>query len=433
MMSTDNIQGIYLGSRGKDFRDLIKQVLKKSKLKRKYVDILTDEESMKLYANAFTSDSVDEENNYQVMEQLGDLTGNKFIVTYMYKRFPQLKCSEGVKVAARLRINYGSKQSFAEISRKLGFWSFISATNDLRQRKMKPLLEDVFEAFLGTTEDILDTRMKTIGVGNAIVYNILSNIFDEMDISLKYEDLYDAKTRLKELFDLPANIIKLGPLVYKENKNKDDTITYSSVYRVDGGKYQEKPDGTLNKKRIIGGSYTLIGEGSAALKADAQQKSSSAALEVLKSQGWSKPIPLVYQKFNKNEDTKEEKLNIDKWGEDINMLQSTKEKTKYQNKYLSTPLSLYCRKQNEKGIRSCIDKHADPNIEDTDGLFSLDHLLISGVDEKITEQTMNSLYKYNKLLKINKQVYDMYYLDMLNPYFKEKEVVDRLKIINNKI
>merc|ERR1712127_565873 len=135
-MSTDNIQGIYLGSRGKDFRDLIKQVLKKSKLKRKYVDILTDEESMKLYANAFTSDSVDEENNYQVMEQLGDLTGNKFIVTYMYKRFPQLKCSEGVKVAARLRINYGSKQSFAEISRKLGFWSFISANNDLRQRKM---------------------------------------------------------------------------------------------------------------------------------------------------------------------------------------------------------------------------------------------------------------------------------------------------------
>ena len=139
-MTSDHVQGIYLGSRGEDFKKLIRSVLKKSKLKKKYIDMLTDNESMKSYASAFTSDSVDEDNNYQVMEQLGDLTGNKFIVMYMYKRFPQLKCSEGVKVVARLRINYGSKNSFAEFARKLGFWTFISATNDLRQRKMKSLL-----------------------------------------------------------------------------------------------------------------------------------------------------------------------------------------------------------------------------------------------------------------------------------------------------
>ena len=430
-MTSDHVQGIYLGSRGEDFKKLIRSVLKKSKLKKKYIDMLTDEDSMKSYSSAFTSDSVDEDNNYQVMEQLGDLTGNKFIVMYMYKRFPQLKCSEGVKVVARLRINYGSKNSFAEFARKLGFWTFISATNDLRQRKMKSLLEDVFEAFLGTTEDILDTRTGTIGVGNAIVYSILSNIFDEIDISLKYEDLYDSKTRLKELFDLPVNITKLGPLVYKESKSKDDSITYSSVYRVDGGKYQEKPDGTLNKKRIIGGTYTLIGEGSAALKADAQQKSSTAALNILKQQGWSKPIPLVYQKFNKNEDNKEEKIDMDKWGENINDLQSTKEKTKYQNKYLSTPLSFYCRTKNEEGIKCCIERKADPNIEDTDGLFSLDHLLISGVDEKISKQIMIDLFIYNKILKINKQVYDMYFIKMSNQYFKE--IIDRIIIIDNKI
>ena len=63
----------------------------------------------------------------QIKKQMGDLTINKFIVNYSYKRFPQLKCTEGVKVVARLRINYGSRQSFSEIAEKLGIWNYISA------------------------------------------------------------------------------------------------------------------------------------------------------------------------------------------------------------------------------------------------------------------------------------------------------------------
>ena len=212
MLSCEKQTGIYLGSRGDDFKEFIASLLKKGGLKDRYIDLLTDEDSMKVYACAFTSELIDPVNNYQVLEQIGDLTGNKFIVNYMYDRFPQLDCVEGVKVVARLRINYGAKESFCEIARKYGFWKYISATNDLRQRVMKPLLEDVFEAFLGATERIIDRR-KRVGVGYAIVYDILTTIFNDIDISLKYEDLYDSKTRLKELFDLHENSI--GPLVYK--------------------------------------------------------------------------------------------------------------------------------------------------------------------------------------------------------------------------
>ena len=195
-MSHDEQKGIHFGSRGSDFKALISSLLRKGGLKSKYIKMLTDPEAMKIYGCAFTSELVDSDNNYQVLEQVGDLSGNKFIVNYMYERFPQLDCAEGVKVVARLLINYGAKESFCEIARKLGFLEFISATNDLRQRKMKPLLEDVFEAFLGATERILDRR-KRVGVGYAIVHDILTSIFNEMHISLRYEDLYDAKTRLK--------------------------------------------------------------------------------------------------------------------------------------------------------------------------------------------------------------------------------------------
>lgn len=419
-------KGIYLGSRGDDFKELINDVLKKGNLREKYRNMLTDESSMEVYAAAFTSELVDPDNNYQVLEQVGDLTGNKFIVNYMYERFPCLDCTEGVKVVARLRINYGAKQSFSEIARKLGFWSFISATNDLRHRKMKSLLEDVFEAFLGATERILD-RKKRVGVGYAIVYDILATIFDGMDISLRYEDLYDSKTRLKELFDLHED--RLGPLVYKEQKHA--MITISSVFRVEGGKFQKRLDGSLNKKRIIGGNYIKIGEGSAALKADAQQHAASIGLMTLNKQGWVKPVPPIYRRFNNNEDkntdfdSEFESLtkHFSSRNVDINSLQSVREKTKYQSNYQSTYLSIYCRKRLVQCVKSLMELGADPNIPDSDGMYPTDLLFIGKVDEKTVSTILKLLSTTskgeNKLL-VNRQVKNMY----ISSYVSE--IIDRV-------
>lgn len=184
----ETIPGLYIADRGSKFKTLITSVLKRGIKKQKYLNILTDDQSMEVFSTAFTSQVVDPENNYDQLEQNGDLSANKFIVTYIYRRFPQLKCTDGVKVAARLRINFGSKQSFFKIAEDLGFWEFITATNDLRQRKMKSLLEDVFEAFLGVVETIIDERVK-MGKGYSMVYKILESVFDEMEISLAYEDL----------------------------------------------------------------------------------------------------------------------------------------------------------------------------------------------------------------------------------------------------
>ncbi len=401
-------QGIYLGNRGSDFKGFIVRLLKKGKVKSKYIDILTSSDAMKVYGSAFTSELVDPDNNYQVMEMVGDLTGNKFIVNYMYDRFPQLDCPEGVKVVARLRINYGAKQSFSEIARKLGFWDFISATNDLRQRKMKPLLEDVFEAFLGATERIVD-KYKRVGVGYAIVYDILASIFDDMDISLKYEDLYDAKTRLKELFDLHES--SLGSLLYKEHKR--ELIQFSSVFRVENGK------------------HIKLGDGSASLKADAQQNAAIVALDTLNKNGWSKPVPLVYQRFNSginiiNEVLDTKAVNII-WGSEINTLQSTKENSKHQSKYKSTPVGGYCRSRNVSGVSSCLDLDADPNIPDTEGMFPTDLLFIGRVEENVVKTILSLMLKKGSL-KMNRPVFDMYYSQYIDEYFNR--IVNGINLID---
>ena len=415
----ESIHGIYLGDRGISFKTLIMNVLKKGNLKTKYIDILTSKESMKEYASAFTSELIDENNNYQVYEQLGDLSGNKFIVWYIYKRFPQLKCSKGVKVAARLRINYGSKQSFYKIAEDLGFWDFISAPNDLRQRKKKPLLEDVFEAFLGVTEYLLDSNTK-VGVGYAAVYSILTAIFDTMKISIDYKDLYDAKTRLKELFDMfGANI---GLLQYEETK--DELITTSTVYRLEGATYEVRRDGSINTKKIVNVRRKIpIGIGSASLKCDAQQIAASKALETMKRQGFVKEDPVIYSEF-KNEYVKQ-KTNTGSVfkilkNNNINEQLLTKGKTKYQSKYTSTVLGKYCRENDYEGIKICLDMGANPNELDSDGLSCLDLLLIGSVDEKIVYKSIKRMKKcVDGQLLIQKNVYDVYYIKYTNRRFEE--------------
>ena len=181
---------------------------------------------MALYSQAFTAASANSEKNYEFFEQIGDLAANQFLVSYTYRKYPQLQCAQGVKIVARVRINYGSKEKFAELADKLGFWRFISAVNKAREKSKKDLLEDTFEAFCGVTQWLLDSRIR-IGVGYAILYSVLNSIYKEfVPISLRYEDLFDAKTRLKELFDRPDVKANLGDWTFRISRERAGRQTY---------------------------------------------------------------------------------------------------------------------------------------------------------------------------------------------------------------
>ena len=300
-MQTTAPPAIYHGTRGPAFTSLIRNFLELGRLKPQYIDVLLSPKNLQLFGKAFTAASANSKENYEIFEQLGDVSVNKFIVQYAYQRFPQLRCPTGVKVVARLRINYGSASSLASIAEKLQFWDFISAAEDGEQRGAKyrskhqtDLLEDVLEAIVGCTEQVLDQEFR-VGVGYAIVYDILKAIFDKIQISLKFEDLIDAKTRMKEVFD--AFNTQLG--TFKFIDNRVDGQAVSRVYQVPNGQpnYPKRRDIGDERTFYQQDNWIFLGEGIASKKIQAQQDASEKAIKALANAGFRKNPPIEYRLF----------------------------------------------------------------------------------------------------------------------------------------
>ncbi len=267
----------YLAPRGEPFKNMIINILKtRSKLKDNYIKLITDDKSMKLYECAFTHPSVDEVNNYEFYELLGDSTVNKSIVWYLMRRFPHLINPKGVCIIARLKICLVSKKTLAGLCEQLHVWDYISCDAETRQTKMKKTLEDVFEAFMGVTEYLVDANI-LLGGGYSICYNMIASLFNEIHISLKYEDLYDAKTRLKELMDFYKNKT-IFDLKYESTKL--DPLFSTDVFCT------IETDGRCKK--------ICVGSGKACLKQDSEQKGSEEALLTLKRMGFFKAVPEIY-------------------------------------------------------------------------------------------------------------------------------------------
>lgn len=262
----------YIAKYDATFKDLLRTTLRLGRLKENYINLLLDK-GLDTYIQAFTHSSVNEAENYEFLEMLGDVTANKVIVWYFSRRFPQLNCPKGVKIVARLRINFVSKEKFSYFAKILGFLPFISSSYEERDDELKSLLEDVFEAFIGATEKLIDEYIKK-GTGYDICYNIISYLLDKEDISLKYEDLYDAKTRLKEFVDF--NKDKIGVLRYKYFYT-GNTVTRVEIYT------------ELNKE------LTFLSSAIAASQSIAEQTAAASGLKVLEKQGYTKRIPEEYR------------------------------------------------------------------------------------------------------------------------------------------
>lgn len=258
------------------FREKIRQVLALSDLKKKYIDLMTDDEGMELYRQAFTHSSVSDI-NYEWLEILGDSTLNKCVVWYINQRFPQLHNANGVKVIARLKINLVSRSHFSEICERLGLAQFVQFNEDTMKNKTfhnKNLFEDVLEAFFGATEILVD-KIVSVGAGYGICFHLFKNIMDPIHISLKYEDLYDPITRLKETFDIHRSVL-WGQVSY-ENERRDG-LQYVSLYQWD------RPTG----RRV------LLASAHAPTLDEAKQKAASLAIDLLAKKGIRRPIPEYY-------------------------------------------------------------------------------------------------------------------------------------------
>jgi dsRNA-specific ribonuclease len=271
--------------RGEEFKSFIKSVLTQSKLKEHYIDILLNDESLKIYSDAFTSSTIQSyrkdvikngkekievhvnENsteNYEIYEKLGDGIIHNFIGWYVFRRFPELRSVKDVRIFAIIKIKYGGKEQLAPMAEKYGFWPFISSSMYQRKNEKKALLEDTFEAFLGATSYILDTNLIN-GVGYSICYNLLETIFDQIEISKDFEKQLDNKTKLKEMFDQKKveGVLKYAEPEYNEETRQQKVIIY----------------------RVVGGREIKLSEGTGSKKILAQQNAAENALKYLKSIG----------------------------------------------------------------------------------------------------------------------------------------------------
>lgn len=264
---------MYNGIRDESFKNLLTAILKRGKITQEVLDLLLDEEGMKLYDIAFTHKSINPDINYEYFEFLGDSVVNSAIVWYISRRFQHLQGSKAVKIFARLKINLVSKKSFAVCAQRLKLWDYVSCSEPIRMTNKKKVLEDVFEAFFGVTTYLMDNKIFKCS-GYAIVYTIVSSLFDEIDISLKYEDLFDARTRIKEMFDCNKGI---GTLEYKTVKDIDNIFTSRAILI--------QPDTT----------EVYLGSGTGNTKIDSIQNASEQAIYTLKTMGIQSIIKSEYQ------------------------------------------------------------------------------------------------------------------------------------------
>lgn len=263
------------------FAQFIRALLIPTGLQAAHLDRLVDPLSLPLYEKAFTHVSADPVNNYEVYEQLGDITVNKFLVWYFHQRFSigdtgLFNSPFGVKVIARLRIKYGSKQYLAELAERLHFWPHIRVTEAMTQGKRMSLLEDVLESFIGVTEYLIDQRIHT-GLGYRSCYTLLQAWFDPLPIDISYEQLFDAKTRLKELFDV--------------NRDTLGTVGYEYVKLPSGQSEVQIYRTSPQHERIVLSTAT-----SEVNKAVAEQLASEEALTALAKQGFVRDIPVEYKR-----------------------------------------------------------------------------------------------------------------------------------------
>jgi dsRNA-specific ribonuclease len=188
------------------------------------------------FRKAFTHASSDPINNYEMYEFLGDTTVNSVIAYYLQQRFPKIV---SVKWLTKLKHNLSSGKMLAKIAKQHGLDRYVKYGQEFEEKINKnpdlntntdylAMLEDVLEAFFGCLVTIVEKSGKVFGVGQQIAYTIISSFLNELEISIKYEDVFDAVSRLKELY---------------ESKHRGSKWPHSETYEITklaDGKYQVK-------------------------------------------------------------------------------------------------------------------------------------------------------------------------------------------------
>lgn len=150
-----------------------------------------------VYKVVFTHSSASKD-NYEFYEFRGDGVVNKAIINFIVDRFPQLCMPEGVPILTNLKNRLQSTQILSRLGRQLNIAQFL-LQNPESPINIEAVSEDIFEAYFGATEMLIDAIVP--GVGYTACQRILFKILEREHISLAFEDIYFSKSIVKEFLE----------------------------------------------------------------------------------------------------------------------------------------------------------------------------------------------------------------------------------------
>ena len=269
-----------------DFRAFIISLLEKANLRQETIASYTDEESMVEFCRAFTHKSYSSIFNYEFLEFRGDVVVNFAVVQYLQARFPKVI---SVKWLTKLKHNLGSKTVLANLAVKADFLKhilygrgmedIIRSANYFENVDYLSMMEDTFEAFVGAVVAVVDSKNRR-GVGYTVAYIIIKSFYDSLEISLKWENVFDAKSRIKELYDQ----LKWAFEQNISTRLMKDSSHVATIWGYPLGDRSREP-----KNKIV------IDKGSGPTAQLAQEKASVRALQILwRKYGIAETIPSPY-------------------------------------------------------------------------------------------------------------------------------------------
>lgn len=183
-----------------DFKSFIKHLLATyCNLDDKIISELTSPENLKQFEIAFTTKYRDPDNNYELYELIGDKVLSYNIQKYILNTFPIFRNVRLIKFFDKIKQKAIEKFTFSRLAKKLGFLKYINRSYHEKEGDEFDLLEDTFESFCGCVETLIDNIVPN--AGSIVIYQFVSKVFGEdkeLFKSLKYDDVYDSITKLKE-------------------------------------------------------------------------------------------------------------------------------------------------------------------------------------------------------------------------------------------
>jgi dsRNA-specific ribonuclease len=142
-----------------------------------------------LWIRAFTHETVDPENNYELFEYKGDRTLDYAVNEYIMRRFPNATKGQYSNMKSALV----SKSGLQAVNREFGFSSYAITFKSTRH-----LNEDLVESFLGALVEVSDRLV--FGLGYLNVYNFVVWYFNQRNLSMEVQGKNPYRTLVQQVF-----------------------------------------------------------------------------------------------------------------------------------------------------------------------------------------------------------------------------------------